>query len=187
MPNVNDDGTIHASFIESFSGPPPIEVRFWPYDGGAARKTLQRAIDIIQRNIFHKSSSCNSYFSHLPNALSFDGIWSDPAFWINWDPRPHAPFRGATATTRPLEITISQGCLVKGTWPTVATIVHEMAHLAGAFPGGFPIFPLTSSASNPPDAAERSLLHCGLKGHFDPSAVGIQRDFTDLQLGDRAV
>jgi hypothetical protein len=159
MPSVNDDGTIHASFIEG-------GIRFWPYDGGASRATLKRAINIIQKNIFGKNVSCNSYFSHLPGGRSFDDIWRDPAFWINWDNRPNPGFYGATSSANPTEITISQFALNKGAWVTVATIVHEMAHVNGA-PGG-------SST-----AAEDSLPRCGLKGLVDPGAVGWRQPTED--------
>jgi hypothetical protein len=166
MPNVNDDGTLHASFIED-------GIRFWPYDGGASRATLKRAINIIQKNIFRKSSSCNSYFSHLPGGRSFDDIWSDPAFWINWDNRPDPGFYGATSTANPMEITISGYALNKGAWVTAATIVHEMAHVNGA-PGG-------SST-----AAEDAMTPCGLKGLVDPNAVG-WREAADDDSGNRVV
>jgi hypothetical protein len=186
MPNVNDDGTVHASFVETFPNPPPTEVRFWPYDGGRQRKTLREAINIIQKNIVGKMSSCNSYFSSLPNHRSFDAIWNDPAFWINRDPRGDAPFRGATATTRPMEITLAAAVLFNP-WVCAATIVHEMAHVNGAWPGAFPAWPGSASAAGDHLAAEKSLLHCGLKKGFDSHAVGIQRNFADIQTRDRLV
>lgn len=159
MPSVNDDGRIHASFIEAFGAD---HIRWWPYSGGAPRATLTKAMAIIQKNIFGKINSCNTYFSHLPRGLSFDTLWSDPALWINWDPRPNPGFYGATAGSRPQEITISNFTLNKGVWVTVATIVHEMAHVNGA--GGPPSM-----------AAENALPPCGLKGLVDPNAIGMRR------------
>jgi hypothetical protein len=186
MPNVNDDGTVHASFVETFPGPPPTEVRFWPYDGGTQRDTLKAAINIIEKNIFGKISSCNSYFGSLPNGRTFDAIWGDPAFWINRDPRKNAPFRGATATTRAMEITLSP-LVLTNPWVCAATIVHEMAHLNGAWPGAFPGWPGSAAAPGDHLAAEKSLLHCGLQKGFDAHAIGLQRDFADLQTRNRLV
>jgi len=175
MPNVNDDGRIHPSFIENFPGTAFPEVRFWPYDGGRSRNTLHGAMQIIQNNIFGKIAPCNTYFSSLPGHRTFDQIWSDPTFWINWEPRPSInSFFAFTATTRPMEITVSEFCLSKGVWVTCASIVHEMAHLDGA-PG------LDGSGSN---AAERSLLHCGLSAHFT-GAIGDPTDYNNIQSRNR--
>lgn len=160
MPSVNDDGRLHASFIENLDNGD--QVLFWPYSGGAPRATLTRAMSIIQKNIFGKINSCNSYFNHLPGGRSFDNLWSDANFWINWDPRPNPGFYGATSGARALQITVSNYALNRGTWVTVATIVHEMAHVNGA-PGGLSM------------AAENALAPCGLKGLVDPHAVGWNR------------
>jgi hypothetical protein len=175
MVNVNDDGRFHASFIETYPGTPFPDVRFWPYDGGGTRKTLTRAINILQKHVYKKSSSCNTYFSHLSGGRKFDDIWDDPAFFINWDPRLSVRFWGFKATTRPMEITISQETFTKGEWFTAATIVHEMAHLAGA-PGQ------DGSGSN---AAERAKKACGFSAFFDSSAIGDNEDYADLNLKAR--
>jgi hypothetical protein len=175
MPNVNDDGRTHASFIETYPGTAFTEVRFWPYDGGRSRQTLRTAINIIQNNIFGKIVPCNTYFSSLPGGRTFDAVWSDPTFWIDWDPRPTANFLAFTATSRRMEVTVSERCLAQGAWVTCASIVHEMAHLNGA-PGA------DGSGSS---AAERSLLFCGLRAHFHPGVIGDQKDYTNIQSRNR--
>jgi hypothetical protein len=168
MPSVNDDGRLHASFIESSVGE---DFLFWPYSGGAPRATLTRAMAIIQKNIFGKINSCNSYFANLPGGSTFDALWSDPNLWLNWDPRPNPGFYGATAGSRRKEITISNFALNRGTWVTVATIVHEMAHVNGA-PGA------------PSMAAENALTPCGLKGLVDRGAIGM-RPRAESESGNR--
>src|SRR5262245_11643261 len=171
MPSVNDDGRLHASFIETFPGTKFPDVRFWPYDGGGTRKTLTKAINILQKNVYGKSSSCNTYFSHL--GKKFDDVWDDPAFFINWDPRMSVKFWAFTSTSRG-EITISQETFTKSEWFVAAMIVHEMAHLAGA-PGQNPDG--TGSL-----AAERALKACGFSKFFDASRVGDSRDYADLNV-----
>ena len=150
MPNVCDDGRVRGAFILPVPGGG--DARFWPYAGGGSRATLTRAINIIQSRIYRTSSSCNTYFSHLPGSLRFDDIWTDPDFWLYWDPRGNPGFYGATSGKN---TTVSQFALAKGTWVTVATIVHEMAHIGGA-PGA------------PSMAAENALPKCGLAGLVDP-------------------
>jgi hypothetical protein len=171
MPNVNDDGLVHTSFVEVYASPTFPDARFWPYDGGPTRKTLTKAIEIIQNNIFNKIASCNTYFTGLPGGRTFDAVWTDPAFWINLEPRASVNFWGITASFHPMEIAISQPTFAKGAWFTAATIVHEMAHLNGA-PAGVSL------------AAERSLLKCGLAKLYT-GAVGDRRDYADLQNRNR--
>jgi hypothetical protein len=156
MVKVADPGSSRGSFARiDASG----EIRWWPYDGGAARKTLAAAMDIIAKRV-KNMSGCNSYFSHLPGHRSFKDLWDDPGIWIHWDPRPDPGFYGATSHEFPVaDITISNFALSKGKWVTAATLVHELAHVDLA-PGG------TSTA------AEDALKHCGLSGLVDPGAVG---------------
>lgn len=175
MPHVNDDGRVHQSFILFFPGDPSVpDARFWPYDGGPIRKTLTKAINIIQKNIVGKIVTCNRYFTALPGVggppRTFDDIWNDPLFYINFDPRPTVNFRAVSSLdpAHPMEITISPVAFRQSEWNVAATIVHEMAHLNGA-----PVAP-----SN---AAERALPKCGLGKLFDPSAVGNSRDYADLE------
>jgi hypothetical protein len=172
MAKVNDDGRYHASFIETYPGTPFPDVRFWPYDGGATRKTLTQAMNIIEKNVYKKSSACNSYFSHLSKGRKFDDIWSDPTFFINWDPRISVKFWAFMATTRPMEITISQETFTKGAWFTAAMMIHEMAHLGGA-PG------IDGSGSN---AAEKALKSCGFSAFFDAARIGINSDYANVRL-----
>jgi len=175
MISVNDDGRTHASFSETYPGTPFPEVLFWPYDGGKPRQVLRQAIGIIQSNIVGKMTPCNTYFATLPLGKTFDEIWNE-GFWINWHPRSGEQFDAFSATSRPKEITFSNDGLSRGAWAVVASIVHEMAHLNGA-PG------VDGSGSN---AAEQSLLHCGLKAHFRSSAIGM-RHYTEIQSRNRFV
>lgn len=177
MANVNDDGRVHASFIENFPGTAFTEVRFWPYDGGGPRQVLKQAMRIIEKDVVGKNVACNSFFSHLPNGRSFDAIWNDPTFFINWDPRVNVNFLGFTATSRPMEITISQLTLTNNAWFTAATIVHEMAHLNGA-PGQ------DGSGNN---AAEQGLKHCGFAHFFNPNAIGDNQDYAEILSQNRYV
>lgn len=164
MVQVSDPGTSRGSFIED-------DCRFWPYDGGAPRATLRKAMAIIQKSC-RVSSGCNSYFSHLPGRRSFREVWDDPGVWIHWDPRPDPGFYGATSHTFAVaDVTISNYALNRGVWVTVATLVHELAHVNGA-PGG------TSRA------AENALPPCGLRGLVDPAAVG-WRERADNESDER--
>ena len=153
---VADPGTGRGSFIRPVAGGG--EARYWPFDGGGARKTLPRAIAIIEKNV-KNSSGCNNYFSHLPGHKSFKDLWN-PDVWIHWDPRADPGFYGATSHDFPTaDVTISNYALNRGVWITVATLVHELAHVDLA-PGA------------PSTAAEDALKHCGPSGLVDPAAVG---------------
>ncbi len=157
MVQIHDAAASRGSFIRALGGGG--DARWWPYDGGGPRKTLGRALAIVQKNC-KNSSGCNSYFKHLPGGRSLKEILDDPGVWLHWDPRADPGFYGCTTTEFPVaDVTISNYALNKGVWVTVATLVHEFAHVNGA-PGG-------SST-----AAEDALPHCGLKGLVDPGAVG---------------
>ena len=159
MVQIHDDAASRGSFIRP--RPSGGEMRFWPYDGGAPRSTLGKALDILQRNC-RNMSGCNSYFSHLPGSRSLAAILDDPGVWIHWDPRPDPGYFGATWHEFPVaDVTITNYTLNKGLWVTAATLVHEFAHVNGA-PG------------RPSMAAENALPPCGLRGLFDPGAVGVR-------------
>jgi hypothetical protein len=157
MVTVCDPGIPRGSFARPLPGGG--EARWWPFSGGTPRKTLASAMAIVQKNI-RNSSSCNNYFSRLSGTRSFKDVWDDAGVWIHWDPRGDPGFYGVTTHEFPVaDVTISNFALNKGVWVTVATLVHELAHVNGA-PGG------TSTA------AEDALPQCGLRGLVDPGAVG---------------
>ena len=167
MAQVNDDGRTHSSFQEraSYSNTDKDPagngtVCFWPYDGGKPRETLRQAILIIEHSVVGKvgpATECGKYFQGLPNGQTFDSVWRN--IWINHHPYVGCGFLGATAGGRANEITISDDALNQGVWVTVATIMHEMAHVNGA-PGGTA-------------AAEDTLKHCGMWKHWSAGSVGL--------------
>jgi hypothetical protein len=166
MVQVSDAGTSRGSFIQN-------DIRFWPYNGGAPRTTLRKAMAIIQKSCL-ASGGCNSYFSHLPGGRTFKAVWEDPGVWIHWDPRPDPGFYGATSHAFSVaDVTISNFALNKGVWATVATLVHELAHVNGA-PGG------TSTL------AEGALKPCGVGGLVDPGVIG-RRETAESDSDNRIV
>ena len=115
MPQVNLVGGPHGSFTTDAGTAD--EVRFEPYPGGRALSILKRAIWIIEHNIFKKKSHCNNYFKLLRadgTSRSFDEVWSDPAIWINFDPRLTEGWDGATNAVDGKEITLSQSAFQTG-------------------------------------------------------------------------
>ena len=158
MPQINLAGGTHGSFVQ-FAGTTD-EERYAPYPVGKSLTMLQRAIKIIQNNIYKNNVHCNNYFKLLPRGRSFDNIWTDNSIWINYDPRFPTGFYGATNHSD-TEITIYEDSFQRGHWWVVGTIVHELAHINGAT-GGTSI------------AAETALKFCGLSALFDPNAIGLR-------------
>lgn len=82
-----------------------------------------------------------------------------PGLFIDFSPSVSNGFFGATHSNDK-DICISAWCLdTHNKWMIAATIVHELAHVAGA-PGG---------ASH---AAEKAADKCGFKPQYDPTILG---------------
>jgi hypothetical protein len=175
MPSINLAGGPHGTMVR-FAGTAD-EERYEPYPPGRALTVLQHAMRIIERNIYKHNVQCNRYFSHLPGGRTFDNIWEDASIWISLDPRPIKAFFGATDDTNK-NITIYAQTFHIGHWWAAGTLIHELAHAAGA-PGGRSI------------QAERALKFCGLGALFDPGAVGIYPRHTEKvyqeEVADRSI
>ena len=96
--------------------------------------------------------------------------WNNPNLFIDYWPATNWPFTtkkyfGATHSND-LDISISAWALdERNRWMIAATIVHELAHMAGA-PGG-------SS-----HAAERAVRECGFGDQYDPDVQGSIQDIS---------
>lgn len=91
--------------------------------------------------------SADTYFRTLPGGRSLTSILNDSAVWLNYDPTTTA--FGLHSGTFNNEIAIGNAAFRIGRWTTLATVIHELAHLNGA-PGGTD------------KRAEEALLHTGL-------------------------
>ncbi|MBK9363996.1 MAG: hypothetical protein IPM99_24185 [Rubrivivax sp.] len=91
--------------------------------------------------------SANVYFRSLPDGRTLSDLLADGRIWVNY----HAtmPHFGETNRVSGTEIAISERSCKVGRWTVLATLIHELAHAAGA-PGGND------------RSAERALLACGL-------------------------
>jgi len=161
MVQISIDAAVHPGWAEKNRAVAGGEVQYMPYPDGPELHMLKRAVHIIERNIYRKNVACNRYFATLKkdNPVSFDDVWDDKNVWINLDPRPIAGFSGFTANSKPKEITLSARSYRRSVWFVVAVIVHELAHVAGAPADGLKTDPNW-------EAAEKSLLHCGLRTFF---------------------
>lgn len=149
MLSINGDNICHG-------GPPGSEIvpeRHLPM--------VRRALEIIQTRIRGRYR-CDEIFQALPNGNSFVTLFDDPNIWINYDPANNGRDWGWTMPgTFPRDIVITQYALRMGRWSTVATIIHELAHLNGA--------------DGTSHAAEETLRYCGLQspnGPYNPNIRG---------------
>jgi len=159
MVQINTAPAVHPGFSEKNRIITGGEIQYMPYSDGPELHMLKRAVYIIEHNIYRKNVACSRYFKSLSkdNPLSFDDVWEDKDVWINLDPRPGANFDGFNANDHPKDITIAARSFRRNVWFVVSVIVHELAHVAGA------------PSEWKSDAAERSLLHCGLRAFYHPS------------------
>lgn len=105
------------------------------------RWSRERAI-WIARNL----RSADACFSRLPLRRSLSAILSDGAIWLNHEDNPRR--YGATETLHLRDVAISSTAFRKGRWVVLATLIHELAHVAGAQGSGH--------------EAEQAVLECGL-------------------------
>jgi len=159
MVQISIDAAVHPGWAEKNRAVAGGEVQYMPYPDGPELHMLKRAVHIIERNIYRKNVACNRYFATLKkdNPVSFDDVWDDKNVWISLDPRLPANFDGFTGNDHPKDITIAARSFRRNVWFVVSVIVHELAHVAGAPSEWYS------------DAAERSLLHCGLRAFYHPS------------------
>jgi hypothetical protein len=161
MAQINVEGGPHG--ITTLNQGTADEARFWGYAAsGRQLNLLQRAVSIIQNNIYKKNVSCNHYFKKLsltPPSRSFDEVWEDANIWISYEPRTGLGWDCVTNFVFGKEITLGEDAFTKGNvWYLTAVLVHELAHTNGA--GGAPSI-----------AASTSLKFCGLIGLYD-GAIG---------------
>ena len=90
--------------------------------------------------------TADKYFKSLPRKRTLTQLLADRRIWINYAPDLYA--RGIRPGLSN-EIGIGELAYVRGKMVVLATLIHELAHIAGA-PNG------------ESRAAEEALIHCGL-------------------------
>lgn len=130
--------------------PDPNYVRVPPYYLPALRWARDRA-NKIAKNM----PSADRYFLRLPLRRTLSSILADSSIWINY----HAtlPHYGATSRRFPGEIALGRFAFVEGRWMLLGTLLHELAHVAGA--------------DGRTRSAEQTLVHCGLGRPSEISGV----------------
>lgn len=148
---------IHTS-TSKYTAPSPVSGWKWlPYSAPSPQlSTLKSAITTIEREILDYTP-CNKAFQKLPSGKTFFQIWSDPKVWISLDPSNISKKYGATLSKK--HITLTKYTLNMGKWTTMATLIHELAHVGGA--------------SGTDSKAEDTLLKCLLKDLHDPAIIGL--------------
>ncbi|WP_076070165.1 hypothetical protein [Sphingomonas montana] len=96
----------------------------------------------IARNL----PGADAYFKVLPFQKTLTSLLADKTIWLNYEDNPSR--YGATSTNNYKDIAISSTAFRQGRWVVLATLIHELAHVAGA--PGFS------------HAAEQAVLACGL-------------------------
>jgi hypothetical protein len=124
-------------------------------------KKIQQAVQLVgkletQQNLY---DTCNMYFTKLPRGKSLRELWKGGGVFISlWPNSPRGEF--AVTHSNNKDITIASWCLDTQTVSMVAaTVIHEMAHVAGA-PGG------------DSHMAERAVDKCGFHDEYDPRLLG---------------
>jgi len=166
-----------------------------------ARERVKGAVkDIVERIARHRP--CNRYFKSLPRGMGLDEIIAGRDLLIGW----LAPRKGGAAielTANPKDvakgkiavehayqtgpyIALSQWPIALGWEYVAATLVHELAHVAGApgLPGDAdPKDPRIQSSKKPNyHAAEEALCHCLYKPHFKPTTVGAIQGYMEQRF-----
>ena len=149
MPQIN---TIGSSYV----APSSVSGYEWlPFTDKYLIDTINAAFYIVEKNI-KGCGPCNKAFKSLPGGRDFDDIWQDSSIWVSYYPSIQEKDYGATLSKK--HITLSKYTLLMGRWTAVATLVHELAHCAGA--------------SGSDTKAEDTLLKCGLHKLHDPKIIG---------------
>lgn len=164
MAKINTPSTKHGNNLETYAD--GSIVYFYTFQNSTIpeKKRLKRikeAYNIINQfeKKLDKCDPCNKYFKGLAKGKSFSQVWRDNTIFINYSPSLKSGDYGAISRSRK-DICITAWCLdTCNRWMIAATIVHELAHAAGA-PGG-------SS-----HAAEKAADKCGFKPQYNPNIVG---------------
>lgn len=161
-------GNIFSSVVQdefvAFPDPVLSSMRTTPegYKGVQYSWLLSRAFYEIEQKIL-PHEPCRRYFQSLGNSKSLRDIWNSGRVVLHLIESPSSgtvgEMRGGLSTQ--VDIGLSDDAFAKGKMYLVATLIHELAHVAGA--------PGRSSGSI---AAETALKHCLLSQYFDPDAVG---------------
>src|SRR3990172_1047554 len=168
MLKVNTAATGHGSRSEAYGGGLVVDYNVFPDVTGADKSRLQKAqkacemiLALDKRIDIH--DPCNKYFNGLPKGNSFHHYCMQNDLFVDYSPSVAVGFYGATHSNDK-DIAVTAWCLTNSNhWLVAATILHELAHVAGA-PGG---------ASH---AAEKANDRCGFKLQYDPAImVSIQQ------------
>ena len=140
MASLNTPASGHGNQTEHYASGLIIDFNVF-LSGNATEVTrlskIKQAVQIIDRlnNKIDLYGPCTTYFKSLPKGKSFSELWNDALIFVNYSPAATKGFYGATHSNDK-DICISAWCLdTHNKWVIAATIVHELAHVAGA-PGG---------------------------------------------------
>ena len=121
---------------------------------------VKRGAKIIEDSIVG-DKNCDAIFQALPKGKSITDLFR-AGINVHYDPSNDGQLWGWTMpASYPTDVVISQFTIRMGHWSIAGTIVHEMAHLAGA--------------DGTSHAAENTLQACKLKsikGPYDPKIRG---------------
>src|SRR5262245_18417027 len=147
-------------------GPDPVTVHGtgtfrWDLIPDSKVSILSSAVSqVLMRTVSDNSvmATCNTAFKNLPRGVTFADVLGDPDVWISYNPNDVGTVLG---TTLRMQITLCERAFTRPQPELVvaATIIHELAHVAGA-PGGLS------------KTAEGSLLKCGYTDQWDSTVVG---------------
>jgi hypothetical protein len=129
--NIGD----HVSPFAPFFAPVPFKHQF-------ATKWARNRAKLIAANV----KTADKYFKSLPGKRTLTQLLADRRIWINYAPELYARGMRQEGSN---EIGIGELAYLRGKMIVLATLIHELAHIAGA-PGG------------DSRAAEDALIHCGL-------------------------
>jgi hypothetical protein len=128
---------------------------------GKRLHVLNWAMNYVDTKI-KKHQPCNACFKKLPRHKTLLEIWDSNDVWVSYFTTTAA--LGETRGDR--DIAVSESAFKEGRMTVVATIMHELAHIAGA-PGGKAL-----EDGKPNNQAESVLKCCLLGDMFDPNALG---------------
>jgi hypothetical protein len=147
-------------------GPDPVTVPGtgtfrWDLIPDSKVSILSSAISLIlMRTVSDNAvlATCNTAFKNLPRKVSFADVLGDADVWISYCANDLGTVLGATLRK---EITICERAFTRPQAEKVvaATIIHELAHVAGA-PGGLS------------KTAEATLQQCGFSDQWDSTVQG---------------
>jgi hypothetical protein len=113
----------------------------------------------------------NAYFLSLSKGRSLTNLLNDSSIWINFDPT--LTVDGATFHNN--DLWLGPHPFRIGRWTVLATVIHELAHIAGA--GGAATGLVCSTISAACHAAELAVLACGM-GKESEHTTGVDDPWT---------